>query len=291
MTSTVRVRAPAKINLYLHVVGRRPDGYHLLDSLVAFVDIGDEIIAQAADGLSLAIQGPYGGHLQADDDNLVLRAARGLADICGVPGGADLTLVKNLPIAAGLGGGSSDAAATIEALLALWKMPPDPDRIDALALSLGADVPVCRLGTTAHMSGIGEILAPAPELPQCGVVLANPNRPLSTPSVFAARQGEFSDPDPIFETPRTAGRLADALASRRNDLHAAAAGLVPEIDQLIDCLAEDPTCLLARLSGSGPSCFALYADRGAADRAAERLAAKKPDWWVRAGSFVSGAVR
>lgn len=286
MSSTIRVRAPAKVNLYLHIVGRRADGFHLLDSLVAFVDVGDEIIAHPADTLALRIEGPYAGVLRGDDDNLVLRAARGLADICDVSAGAALTLVKNLPVAAGLGGGSSDAAATLDALTALWGVTPDADRIAHLAVSLGADVPVCRFGATVRMSGIGEILDSVPALPPCGVVLANPNRPLSTAEVFAARRGAFSAPDPMAISFDTAEALAASLAVHRNDLYEAAVGLMPDIGRIITTLEADRTCLLARLSGSGPSCFGIYENVNAAKRAAERVASQHPEWWVRSGSFI-----
>lgn len=286
MTSTVRVLAPAKVNLYLHIVGRRADGYHLLDSLVAFVDVCDEVIAVPAESFSLRIEGPYAGPLQVEDENLVLRAARGLAEICDVSEGAALTLVKNLPVAAGLGGGSSDAAATLEALTALWGVTPDADRVARLAVSLGADVPVCRFGATALMSGIGEVLESAPALPPCGVVLANPNRPLSTADVFAARHGGYSTPDPPAISFDTTDALAKSLAARRNDLYEAAAGLMPDVGRIIAALEANGTCLLARLSGSGPSCFGIYADADAAIRAAERVASDHPEWWVRPGLFI-----
>ena len=258
----------------------------MLDSLVAFVDVGDDVVASAADALSLRIEGPYAAQLSADEDNLVLRAARGLADICGAPGGADLTLVKNLPVAAGLGGGSSDAAATLAALADLWRVSPDAEKISSLALALGADVPVCRAGRTARMSGIGDVVEPAPALPRCGVVLANPNRPLATAEVFAARRGAFSSTHPMPGRMATAQSLADAVNARRNDLFEPAIGLLPEIGTVIDALKADPSCLAARLSGSGPSCFGLYADAAGAERAAARIAADHPAWWVKAGSFI-----
>lgn len=276
-----RVRAPAKINLFLHVVGRRSDGYHLLDSLVAFAAHGDEVSARLADRISLRIDGPYADALDAGPDNLVLRAAHALAGQCGIARGADITLTKNLPVAAGIGGGSADAAATLRALAALWGADPDETAMDRLAVSLGADVPVCLRGRTSHMSGIGDIVRPGPDLPPCGILLVNPNRPLATPQVFGARRGPFSDADPIVGPVADAAALADALRSRRNDLAPAAIELCPVIGRVIAAIESAPGCLLARLSGSGPTCFGLFETEDEAAAAASRIAAENPDWWVQ----------
>ncbi len=180
--------APAKVNLYLHVVGRRADGYHLLDSLIAFADIGDRVTAAPADRLSLAIGGPEADALGGlGDDNLVLRAARLLAEAAGAPSyGAALTLDKRLPVSSGIGGGSSDAAATLRALDRLWQRPLDPTALSALARRLGADTPACLMARPVWVGGIGERLEPAAGLPAAGIVLANPRRALPTAAVFAA---------------------------------------------------------------------------------------------------------
>jgi 4-diphosphocytidyl-2-C-methyl-D-erythritol kinase len=284
--------APAKINLFLHISGRRADGYHLLDSLVAFADIGDTVTATLAEGLSLTVRGPEAGALGGlGDDNLVLRAARALAAHCGVAPNAALTLDKELPVASGIGGGSSDAAAALRALAALWRFPLDD--VAALAAALGADVPVCLAGQPARVGGIGEQLELLPRLPELGIVLANPRRELPTPAVFRARQGafqpaahpaaDFSDPEALPEA------LIAALAPCRNDLTDAALSLMPEIAVLLDRLAALPGARLARMSGSGATCFALFADRAAAIAAAAGLAAAEPRWWIRGGSLRSGA--
>ena len=289
MSEAVRVFAPAKINLYLHVLGRRADGYHLLDSLVAFADIGDWVSAAPADTLSLTVSGPEGAALAGlGDDNLVLRAARAFATHHGVTAGAALHLDKQLPAASGIGGGSSDAAATLRALAALWGRPIDETAM-RIAASLGADVPACLDGRPVWVGGIGERLDPLPGLPPVGVVLANPRRELPTASVFRARQGDFTTDQFARATPRHAVGLFGLLRQCRNDLAEAARGLVPEIGTVLDRLAALPDAYLSRMSGSGATCFALFADRAAAERAAVLLAADEPGWWVRAGALLSTA--
>jgi len=193
---TVSVFAPAKINLYLHVVGRRADGYHLLDSLVAFADIGDRVIARPAERLSLAVAGPEAGAIAGlGEDNLVMRAARLLASRASAtspgatPFGAALHLEKNLPAASGIGGGSSDAAAALRALQRLWHHPLGSRALAALAVKLGADAPACLAARPIWVGGIGERIKPAAGLPPAGIVLANPRRALPTAEVFAARRG------------------------------------------------------------------------------------------------------
>lgn len=286
-----RAAAPAKINLYLHVVGRRPDGYHLLDSLVAFADVHDTVIALENDTLDLRVSGPLGDGLAGEGDNLVLRAARRLAEAAGIAPRARLKLIKRLPVASGIGGGSSDAAATLRALTALWQLRPAAEDLHKLALGLGADVPVCLGGRAVYMSGIGETLSPAPRLPAAGVLLVNPRKPLATPPVFKARQGPFSAPDRLGGTPRDAGDLARLLETRRNDLAPPAMGLMPEIEAMLAALAATPGCLLARMSGSGATCFALYPDAAAAQAAAGGLIKAQPGWWVAPGRLVDDVAK
>ncbi len=261
--------APAKVNLYLHVTGRRADGYHLLDSLAVFPDVGDVLTAAPADALSLHVEGPFAAGLAGEADNLVLRAARAL----GVAG-ARLVLEKNLPIASGIGGGSADAAAALRLLGA--------DRADlpALALGLGADVPVCLASRPARMQGIGEILLPAPALPPVGIVLVNPGVAVATPAVFRARAPGFTPPAALPGGWPDAAAMAADLAACTNDLQAAAISLCPAIAEVLDALSG---ALFARMSGSGATCFALFADADAARAAAAGLA--RPDWWVWGGSM------
>lgn len=266
--------APAKINLALHVTGRRPDGFHLLDSLVAFADVGDVVSAHPAADLSLRVIGPEAADLSGDGDNLVLRAARWL----GHHAGARLTLEKNLPVASGIGGGSSDAAATVRVLCAMWRRPlPDPaDLVD-----LGADVPVCLRPRTLRMRGIGEVLLPAPPLPPVWVALVNPRVALATAGVFDALGGRVGSPLPErLPQVSTASDLAEWLGGARNDLQAAATAIAPAVGDAVAALAEQPGCLLARMSGSGATCFGLFPDPLLAIGAASAIRRDRPAWWV-----------
>jgi 4-diphosphocytidyl-2-C-methyl-D-erythritol kinase len=284
---TLAAFAPAKINLYLHVLGKREDGYHLLDSLVAFADIGDRVSAAPAAALSLSVEGPEAAALDGlAEENLVMRAARLLAARAGVSSGAALRLDKRLPVAAGIGGGSADAAAALRVLAELWGCPLDPDALAPLGLELGADVPACLACRPVWVGGIGERIDPAPVLPPMGIVLANPRQPLATPAVFRARRGPFGAPGRFDPMPREPEALATLLARRRNDLTEAAIGLLPEIAALLQRLEELPGALLARMSGSGATCFALFADRATAAAAGAALARSQPDWWVAAGALL-----
>ena len=272
--------APAKINLYLHVRGRRDDGYHLLDSLVVFAGVGDTLSAVTADTLSLELRGPFAAGLAAEPDNLVLRAARSLAAAAGVAGGAALTLDKCLPVASGIGGGSADAAAALRLLCRLWQLP-GAGLLSKLALQLGADVPVCLTGQPTRMGGIGERLERAPMLPAGGLLLVNPGVAVATAEVFRARQGGWSSPAVLPLGWATASAMAADLEWLRNDLQSAAISLQPSIGAVLAALEATPGCLLARMSGSGATCFGLYGDPETAHKAAETL--PDPEWWRWAG--------
>lgn len=286
----LRVAAPAKLNLFLHVLGRRSDGYHRLDSLIAFASVHDTLLAAPADRLTLTLDGPFADQLKAGgEDNLVLKAARALGEAAGRPALAALTLTKRLPVASGIGGGSADAAAALKALAALWCLDIAPDALSALALSLGADVPMCLAGQAARVGGIGERIAPVGRLPEAGLVLVNPNLPLATAAVFKARQGPFSDAARFDGVPRDAKALAAALALTRNDLEAPARALMPAIEEVLSALRGLEGSLLARMSGSGATCFALLESEMAARAAAADLAARRPGWWVAPGRLLSVA--
>lgn len=274
------VDAPAKINLYLHVLGRRDDGYHEIDSLVAFAAVGDRVAVRPDAELSLHLDGPFATGLTADDDNLVLRAAQALRDAAAIDAGAAITLTKNLPVASGIGGGSADAAAAIKALVRLWGVRPAMHDLSGLALSLGADVPVCLFGRPAFMGGVGDVLEPAPALPALPLVLVNPGRSVSTPDVFRARQGSFGTAAPFETDAVDAMALAALLRERTNDLAAPAIGLVPEITDVLAALEAAEGCLLARMSGSGATCFGLFAAPAAAAAAAARIGRAHAEWWV-----------
>jgi 4-diphosphocytidyl-2-C-methyl-D-erythritol kinase len=278
--------APAKINLYLHVTGRRDDGYHLLDSLVAFAGIGDTLSAEWADTLSLQVHGQFAAALHHEPDNLVLRAARSLATVAGPTRGAALTLEKRLPVASGMGGGSADAAATLRLLCRLWQLPVGSGQLAGLAEQLGADVPVCLASRPARMRGVGEQLETAPIFPACGILLVNPGVALPTQGVFRAREGPFSSPALLPPVWRTVSAMAADLGGLRNDLQPAAISLQPVIRTVLTALQSTSGCLLARMSGSGATCFALYPDAGEAQRAAERL--PDPGWWRWPGPLICG---
>jgi len=270
--------APAKVNLFLHVTGRRADGYHLLDSLVVFAGVGDEVTVAPADDLSLTLDGPGAEGLAAEADNLVLRAARALAAEAGIVPRAHIRLTKRLPIAAGLGGGSADAAATLRALERLWGLRADLPRI---AAGIGADVPACIRSRPCRMGGIGEVLGAAPALPRFGLVLANPGVALATPAVFRARGGPFSAPAQLPEGWTDAAALARGLAPLTNDLQPAAQSLCPAVTATLAALRALPGCLLARMSGSGATCFAILPTPEDAAAAAAMLPAS---WWHWGGA-------
>jgi 4-diphosphocytidyl-2-C-methyl-D-erythritol kinase len=278
LSATLIEPAPAKVNLFLHVTGRRGDGYHLLDSLVVFAGIGDVLHAQPANELSLRLAGPFGAALAGEQDNLVLRAARALAGT-----GARLTLEKNLPVASGIGGGSADAAAALRLLSRMWNLAP-PD-LPGIALTLGADVPVCLDGRPSRMGGVGERLDPAPSIPVCGLVLVNPGVAVATADVFRARRGGWSAPAGLPHSWPDVGAMAGDLRDLRNDLQPPAIALQPAIGDVIAALEATPGCRLARMSGSGATCFGLFDDPLVAAEAATRL--RRPDWWTWGGSLAA----
>ncbi len=275
--------AHAKVNLWLNVVGRRPDGYHLLDSLVAFVDLADTLDVRPSDRLSLELAGPQAAGLAADPDNLVLKAARLLADRAGVAPRASIRLGKRIPVAAGLGGGSADAAAALRALSDLWRVALPEEELFDLAASLGADVPMCLAGLTALVSGIGERLQQAPALPPAAILLVNPGTPLPTRDVFEARRGPFSTAVPVTQPWRDLPEFVAALAQRGNDLSDAAISLRPAIAEVLAFLRNSNGARYAAMSGSGATCFALYDSSDAAHQASVSM---PPAWWRHAGTLI-----
>ena len=264
--------APAKINLTLHVTGRRADGYHLLDSLVVFAGVGDRVSAVLEREPSLAVTGPMAAGLTGEGDNLVLRAARAM----GVA--ARIGLEKVLPVSSGIGGGSADAAATLR-LLARLSGRALPDA--ATVLAMGADVPVCLAGRAVRMTGIGEGLAAVPALPEAWLVLVNPGVAVSTPAVFKSLARADNAPMPR-DVPRLRGaaELAAFVRMQRNDLEAAATVLQPVIGRVKAALTAQAGCLMARMSGSGATCFGLFADPFSANAAARAIQQAEPAWWV-----------
>ena len=279
---SVRVFAPAKINLTLRVGKPRADGMHPLQSVVAFADVGDVVEAAAADGLALTVDGPFAVGLAADDDNLVLRAARTLAQAAGAAPRAKLRLEKNLPIASGIGGGSSDAAAALRALSALWGLNWADAQLAELARGLGSDVPVFfASSSTAYMTGLGEIYMPL-VAPSFAAVLVNPMQPVATPAVYRQFDamglgGALRDEQPIWQDSAAALHHIGVIG---NDLEPAAVALAPVIADVLGALRADKTVLYAGLSGSGATCFALLGDLNAAQALREKLSARHEAWWV-----------
>jgi 4-diphosphocytidyl-2-C-methyl-D-erythritol kinase len=272
----VKQFAPAKVNLALHVTGRRADGYHLLDSLVVFAGAGDWVTIAPAERLSLCVSGPRAAGVPDDGRNLIWRAA----ELLGPGLGAAITLDKHLPAAGGIGGGSADAAAALRGLAALWGRPlPDAGAV----LSLGADVPVCLFGRPARMAGIGEDITPLPPLPPLWLVLVNAGVAVPTGPVFKALARADNPPLPVIPPQGwpSADALAQWLVQRRNDLEGPARMLVPQIGDVIAAIAAQSECLLARMSGSGGTCFGLFPTAQSAREAAAALSAQDPAWWVK----------
>ncbi|AFL49149.1 4-diphosphocytidyl-2-C-methyl-D-erythritol kinase [Sinorhizobium fredii] len=281
--------APAKINLALHVVGQRPDGHHLLESLVTFADDGDRVAFAPADVDNFTVSGPFSRDLQVSADaksgNLVLRARdllrRELIDRSDAAGPVHLHLEKNLPIASGIGGGSADAAATLRGLLSLWKAELAPQRLASLALELGADVPMCLDGRPLLAKGIGEELAPLGDLPSFPVVLVNPLIAVSTPVIFRMLAQKRNPPLTVPQGIRTAADWLKALAGMRNDLERPARALQPAIEAVSGALHAAEADLV-RMSGSGATCFGLFDGDEKAAAAAQRISADHPGWYVLA---------
>lgn len=277
--------APAKVNLFLHVGAPDGDGYHPLCSLMVFADLGDELQLEMAEAFDLRITGPFGEGLDAGPSNLVWRAAAALAEAAGVATpSVRLTLDKRLPVASGLGGGSSDAGAAMRLLRQALALDIDNARLEAAAARLGADGAACLWARPTLAEDRGERLSAAPDLPPLWAVLANCGAPVSTPAVYGAldRLGGFGDIAPPAP-PRfaDAAGLAAWLADQRNDLEGPALATAPQIGAVLSALAAAPETLLARVSGSGGTCFSLCAGPSEAAALARRLQAEQPMWWVR----------
>jgi 4-diphosphocytidyl-2-C-methyl-D-erythritol kinase len=263
------VFAPAKINLYLHVTGRRPDGYHTLDSIAVFADIGDGVALTEAEDFSFDVTGAFAKDLpEADrgDSNIVVKAAKAYADLTGRKLRCRITLVKNLPVAAGLGGGSSDAAAALRALAQWWEF--DEMFGQDFLLSLGADVPMCMAARPVRVGGIGEVIGTL-SMPQMPAVLVNPGRPCLTAEVFRRCRVH-------------SGPAAGDWRAMGNDLQAPAIEIVPEIETVLAALRGSGAGI-SRMSGSGATCFGIYESVEAAEKAAVKLSGACPGWWVRSG--------
>ncbi len=289
-TKLLSIFAPAKINLYLHVTGRLDNGYHTLDSLVAFADIGDNIEIETANDFEFRVKGPYAGVFNNKEldssphsSNLVVRAAWALAQAAQKVPNIRATLTKNLPVAAGLGGGSSDAAAIIWGLIEWWDLSSQAHYLPGLMARLGSDIPVCLHCRPARMRGTGDILDPAPPMNEIPVVLVNPGKPCPTEQIFTRYTKTFKQPQTLPKSLEDFDTLISFLKAQDNDLLGAACEQVPEITNVINGLNGQKGCDLARLSGSGATCFGLFENETDAASAAKTLALENPDWWVKPG--------
>lgn len=289
-TKLLTIFAPAKINLYLHVTGRLDNGYHSLDSLVAFADIGDRVDIEPATDFEFRVHGPYAGafgpkELDASphSSNLMVQAVWSLARAAQKVPNIKVTLTKNLPLAAGLGGGSADAAAVIWGLLEWWGISSHAHYLPGLMVRLGADVPVCLPCQPSRVRGIGDVIDAAHAMPEVPVVLINPHKACATAAVFRNFTGAFREPQSLPPPMETVGEMVQFLKKQHNDLIAPARQIVPEIDNVMNMLDVQKGCLFSRLSGSGATCFGLFESEILAQGATKTIAAENPDWWVRAG--------
>ena len=277
---TISCFAPAKINLALHVVGRRADGYHLLDTMVMFAQAGDRITVENSDEDGFSVIGPFTDHVPANARNLVLRARDALRATAVGHQAVHIRLEKNLPVASGIGGGSSDAAATLRALNKLWNAGVSQTDMARLGLSLGADLPMCLLARPARVTGIGENLIPLSSCPSFHAVLVNPGVAVSTPDVFSRLGSRDNAPLPVLPTGAHTASWLDWLSSTRSDLQPAAISAVPLIANVLAEL-ERTNAALARMSGSGATCFGIFQTNAEAGDAAQAIRERHPDWYVQ----------
>ncbi|PCJ99433.1 MAG: 4-(cytidine 5'-diphospho)-2-C-methyl-D-erythritol kinase [Zetaproteobacteria bacterium] len=287
---TLTIFAPAKINLFLHITGRLSNGYHTLDSLVTFADIGDIITIEPASSFSFHIKGPFADTFKNEErsaflngENIVIKAARSLSQIADRPLNTHITLTKNLPLSSGLGGGSSDAAATIWGLQKLWNLKHDADYIIPLMTKLGADVPVCLNCYPTIMQGIGDILRPAPTMPEIPILLINPMISCSTKDIFLHHNKQYKTNITLPKAFPTIASVENILNALDNDLFKPALELIPEIGNVMNALTAQKHCLFSRMSGSGASCFGLFETIEHAESAAETIKRENPDWWIKSG--------
>ena len=286
MNAPIVALAPAKINLALHVTGRRADGYHLLDSLVAFTRFGDRLSVSMADEDMFSVSGPFAAAVPSDGDNLVLRAVAALRTAARPEGAVAINLEKNLPVASGVGGGSSDAAAVLRVLADLWRLDLDAPTLARIGLSLGADVPMCLAARPLLARGIGEILTEVDDLPPVGVVLVNPGIAVETPAIFAALEHRDGTALPPLPKSLDFHSLSNWLETTRNDLEPPAIRQAPSIGEALKALRK-AGAHFARMSGSGATCYALFESGNLAKRAAAGIRERRPDWFVASTRFTS----
>jgi 4-diphosphocytidyl-2-C-methyl-D-erythritol kinase len=278
----MQLTAAAKINLYLHITGKRADGYHQLETLAIFTDFGDLLRVTPSESLTLTVNGEFAADAGTGEDNLVLRAAEALRQEAGIRAGAALILEKNIPVGAGLGGGSADAAAALKLLMRHWAVILPEAQIMALAQRLGADVPMCLVGKPLIARGVGEQITPlAAPLPPLHIVLVYPRRPLATQHVFARYRMERQIATPVLN-PASAEHIYASLSPTCNQLQPVAITLLPEVAEVLRALETAPGARCVRMTGSGSACFALTDTAEDAESLARAIRRGYPDWWVRA---------
>jgi len=278
----MKLFAPAKINLMLHVIGRRDDGYHVMQSVMGFADVGDILEAVPADTYSLTIDGPFAAHAPLDDTNLVTRAVQAMEAQAERRAEMALTLIKYLPASAGLGGGSADAAAAMHLLNAAWSHPFDEAALQQIGLQIGAELPICIVSKDGWVEGVGDRVTPQ-HIDVMHGVLIWPGQGLATAEIF----GAYKNADTVFSNPITQpeGVTIDWLANTRNDLMPHSIAALPAVADALEALADCDDCLLARMTGTGACVFGLFSDRDVANKTAAMLAAAYPAWWVKAFSL------
>ncbi|MBI1215551.1 MAG: 4-(cytidine 5'-diphospho)-2-C-methyl-D-erythritol kinase [Alphaproteobacteria bacterium] len=287
MPTTFTMHAPAKINLFLHITGKREDGLHLLQSVMVFVDVGDELEFSPHDSLFLDVEGPFAADMPSPHGNLAYKAAQLLSAEYKVPMRGRITLTKRLPVASGIAGGSSDAATALRGLAKLWGLPEEKDRLRRIGAQLGADVPACLTGRPVWTEGIGERVTVLPDMPAMSFVLVNPMVATPTPEVFARFRNKFSPALQFSGRRKSMHEWIADLKLYRNDLTSAAMEVTPEIRGVLAALRETPNCHFARLSGSGATCFGVFDHAQAATAAVNKLKHQYPDWWVSAASLMA----
>lgn len=284
--NTFTLPAPAKINLFLHLTGRRDDGYHLLQSVMVFVDVGDSLEFSPHDSLFLDVDGPFAGDMPPPHENLIYRAAQMLAaEFKTTPRGA-VRLTKNLPVASGIAGGSADCAAALKGFAKLWGFSDERDRIHRIGQQLGADVPACLVAKPVWAEGIGEKMMPLHDMPALHFVLANPMVATPTPEVFRRYRNRFCPPIQFSGRKKSMQEWIADIKRYRNDLTDPAMEVTPEIRTVLQALQETPNCQVARLSGSGATCFGIYEHAETARAAVNKLKMDHPRWWVSTANLV-----
>jgi 4-diphosphocytidyl-2-C-methyl-D-erythritol kinase len=279
-TQAATLSASAKVNLALHVTGRRPDGYHLLDSIAVFTDLADAVAIAPAEAFSLKLSGPFAAHAPGDSRDLAWRAAEAFFKAAGLSPRAAVRIEKNIPAGAGLGGGSADAAAVLLGLNRVSGTPLSAEELAAIALTLGADVPMCLVGQALRARSIGEIIDLLESWPALPLLLVWPGQPVSTPACFGALASRDNPGLPAVFRPKTPADAANWLRHCRNDLEPSAIELQPAVGDALAALRSTKGCLLARMSGSGSACFGLYGSLNDAEAAAVAVAADHPGWWL-----------